>query len=273
MLYRSKMFQIGARAGVLSIATFLSIVSVPAAASPTNSSPTLPPLILSGKQTARPAGTFSAGVPEIVKMLDAKVETEVLLAYIQTSPVPYNPDATDLVALKSHGASTEILTAMLHHGDELRLRLAQSITPANPAPAGPAYDYPPEATPPAYSSAPYPEAGVVPYGPVYYGYGYRSPVFRRASNWTGCHPWYDYGHWWAPFYDCHHSANENPATWDTAVSRVTQAPFLPSALPSGHTTALVRRSDVAHTSGGGHTSAGGHTLSAKPAARLVSKSR
>ena len=63
----------------------------------------------------------------------------------RTRPSPYNPEATELIALKDHGASTETLVALLHHGDELRLQLAQAQSPANPPPAAPAYTYPPAA--------------------------------------------------------------------------------------------------------------------------------
>jgi hypothetical protein len=108
---------------------------------------TVPPLILSGRQSDRPAGTYSASITEIIKLLDAKIEAPVILAYIQNSPIAYNPEATELIALKEHGASTETLVALLHHGDELRLQLAQAQNAANPPPVAPAYDYPPAAYP------------------------------------------------------------------------------------------------------------------------------
>ena len=100
---------------------------------------TVPPLILSGRQSTRPPGTYSAGIADIIKLLDAKVDAPVILAYIQNSPIPYNPEATELIALKDHGASTETLVALLHHGDELRLQLAHAQSAANPPPAAPAY--------------------------------------------------------------------------------------------------------------------------------------
>jgi len=49
------------------------------------------PLIISGRQSAHPAGTYSAGIAEIIKMLEAKVDAQVILAYIQYSAIPYNP--------------------------------------------------------------------------------------------------------------------------------------------------------------------------------------
>jgi hypothetical protein len=69
------------------------------------------------RQSARPPGTYSAGIAEIIKMLAAEIGAQVILAYIQNSPIPYNPEATELVTLKEHGASTELLVALLRHGD------------------------------------------------------------------------------------------------------------------------------------------------------------
>ncbi|HWV99372.1 MAG TPA: hypothetical protein VNZ64_06720 [Candidatus Acidoferrum sp.] len=161
-----------------STAVFLGIACASATTAPTNSSPTVAPLILSGRQSARPAGTYSAGVAELIKMLDAKVETEVMLAYIQGSPIAYNPDATELIGLKEHGASTEMLTTVLHHGDELRLRLAQAESAVNPAPAASAYAYAPEPAYPATAVAPYADSGEAAYPAVYSGYAYgRSWLF------------------------------------------------------------------------------------------------
>ena len=257
MLYRSKKFQIGFTAGIASTVVLLGVVSAPATTAPTNSRPAVAPLILSGRQSTRPAGTFSPGVTDIIKMLDAKVETEVLLAYIQNSTIPYNPDAAELIALKEHGASTEILTALLHHGNELRLRLAQAATSANPPTAAPTYDHPPDTTPPAYSSAPYPDGGGVAYPAVYsgygygYGYGYGAPWGYRSSTWNGCRQWYDYPRWWAQFYPEHHFANETPSTWSTAASRVKQPPFSGFAVGSGHANPLALHSGVSHVAGGG----------------------
>ncbi len=183
------------------------------------------PLILSGRQSARPAGSYSAGIADIMKMLDAKVEAPVILAYIQNSPVSYNPEATELIALKDHGASTETLVALLHHGDELRLQLAPGQSPANPPPAGPAYTYPPAAAylpyPYGYdtdaSDAPYsatddsyasgwplaywPSVGISGYGPYGYahgryyprgGYGYHAGG-GGYRNWAGAAPPAPYG--------------------------------------------------------------------------------
>src|SRR3974377_68764 len=112
---RSKKFGVGVKGELVlaAMALVLAPVAFGAApvsgtAAPSGSSAPVPPLILSGRQSTRPAGTYSTGIGEIIAMLDAKVSTEVLLAYIENSSIPYNPDATELIALKSHGASAEV---------------------------------------------------------------------------------------------------------------------------------------------------------------------
>jgi hypothetical protein len=278
MLYRSKMFQIGFKAGIVSTVILVGVVSTPAATAPANSSPAVAPLILSGRQSARPAGTFSPGVTEIIKMLDAKVETEVLLAFIQNSPIPYNPDAAELIALKEHGASTEILTSILHHGDELRVRLAQAESSNSPPPATPTYDYASATAPPAaYAPAPYPDSGGFAYPAGYYGYGYgygygyRAPWVCGSSTWNGCRPWYNHAPWWAKFYPEHHFANETPSTWSTAASQVKQPPFSGFSVASGSGSG--RASSLALHSGGGHASGGSHVSGGGSAGRPAGRSR
>jgi hypothetical protein len=103
--------------------------------------PSVEPLIMFGKPSARSPGTYSAGVAEIIQMLDAGVEPPVLLAYIQRSCIPYEPDATELITLKDRGASTEILLALLHRGDQVRVGLLEAPTNPHPPPAARVPDY------------------------------------------------------------------------------------------------------------------------------------
>ena len=99
-----------------------------------------------------PVARFSPGVADIVKMVDAKVDPEVIKTYIQHSPTAYNPSATEIIALKDHGVGPEILTAMLQHGAEVRAQAMRAASAAANAPApqaasgavnpyAPAYDY------------------------------------------------------------------------------------------------------------------------------------
>src|SRR5256885_13075547 len=66
------------------------------------------------------APRFSPGIGDVVKMVDAKIEADVIVAYINSSRTPYNPSVNEIIALKEHGVSSVILTAMLQHGGELR---------------------------------------------------------------------------------------------------------------------------------------------------------
>jgi hypothetical protein len=176
MLYRIKISSLGRKVIILFTSTLVGLAPAVYALSPqppqlNNSAPTLPPLILSGKQSTRPPGTYSPGVTEIIKMLDAKVDPQVVSAYVQHSSVAYTPDATEIVALKEHGASTEFVTALLQHGDEMRLRLAQMFAAQNPTPrpTTAAYDTVPEPVVPTYPD-PRAYAQETSYPAPYYGY-------------------------------------------------------------------------------------------------------
>ena len=190
MLYHSRLVQTGLQRGMLFTAVVFGLAQPAMATTPTT---TVPPLILSGRQSARPAGTYSAGITEIIKMLDAKIDAQVIFAYIQNSPIPYNPDVTELVALKEHGASTELMMALLHHGDELRLHMAQVQSTANPSPVAPAYDYPPQA---AYPPSPYenPDPSYAPYPATYYSYTSGWPLAYWPSVRIGGYRPYGYAH-------------------------------------------------------------------------------
>src|ERR1035441_5447902 len=196
MSYRSKTFRTGLQRGMIFTAIAFGLAQAALASTPAT---TVPPLILSGRQSARPAGTYSAGIADIIKMVDAKVDAPVILAYIQNSTIPYNPEAAELVALKEHGASTELLMALLHRGDELRLRLAQAQSTANIPSAAPAYGYVPEAVYPAY---PYesPDGSDAQYPATDDSYGYGWPLAYwpsvRISGYRlyGC----AHGHYYGP---------------------------------------------------------------------------
>jgi hypothetical protein len=101
--------------------------------------------------------------------------------------------------LKEHGASTETMVALLHHGDELRRQMAQPQSAANPPPVTPAYDLPPIA---AYPPCPsdYPDAVYPPYPATYYSYGSGWPVAYwpsvRISGYR--HYGYAHGRYYAP---------------------------------------------------------------------------
>jgi hypothetical protein len=137
-----------------------------------------------------PAPRYSPGVVDIVKLVDAKVDAEVIKTYIKNSPTAYNPNASELIALKDRGVAPEILTAMLQRGAEVRAQgmqpgqvaaspVAPQVNPGAVAPYAPAYDYGAQ--------------------PVYPNYGYSYPVNSYAyPAYDYAYPGYSYGYWWPP---------------------------------------------------------------------------
>lgn len=146
-------------------------------------------------QTA-PAAGLSAGVADILKMVDAKVDPEVIKTYINNSPTAYNPSASEIIALKDRGVGSDILTAMMQHGAEVRAQSMQAAQAAgNPAmpqsapgtanPYAPAYNYSPQPAYPPYTYT-YPSASY-----VYPSYAYDYPGYYYGGyNYDNSWPWY-----------------------------------------------------------------------------------
>ena len=130
---------------------------------------------LSGPTTAN----YSGGIADILKMLDAGVSTEIVKAYIENSPVAYNPSATEIITLKDRGVPADLLSAMLRRGGELR---AQAIRAgrATATAVAPAYSY---ETQPEHPTYPY------EYPPDTY------PAYPYSTDW-----WYNYGFGWPYIY-------------------------------------------------------------------------
>ena len=137
-----------------------------------------------GAPTAAPA-RYSAGVADIVKLADAKVDAEVIKTFIRNSPIAYNPSATEIIALKDRGVGPEILTAMLQRGAEVRaqsMRAAQGAQRPSPGavnPYAPAQGYD-SSTQPVYPN----------YAYSYPAYAYDYPLY------VGAYPAYGYGYSW-----------------------------------------------------------------------------
>jgi hypothetical protein len=148
-----------------------------------------------GTEVATPPGTvsaptarYSSGIADIVKMADAKVDAEVLKAYIKDSPVAYNPSASEIIALTQRGVPADVLTVLLQRGGELRAQAATisqpPYVPATPPPQAPAPDYNYDYAPAQY-----------PVDSSYYpAYGYDYPDYGYYN-----YGWYNYGYPW-PFY-------------------------------------------------------------------------
>jgi hypothetical protein len=142
-------------------------------------------------QTA-PVTRNSPGVADIVKMVDAKVDGEVIKTYIKNSPTAYNPSATEIIALKDRGVGPEILTAMLQRGAEMRVQSMQAAQAA--ASASAPQTYPSQVAP----SAPAPDYGNTTQ-PAYPNYAYSYPAYAD----TYAYPAYSSGYSW-PYFNCGH---------------------------------------------------------------------
>jgi hypothetical protein len=140
------------------------------------------------------AARYSAGIADIVKLTDAKVDPEVIKTFIKSSQVAYNPSADELIALKNRGVGSEILSAILQRGGEVRaqaLPAGQSSTAATQPYSGGATQYAP-----AYTASAQPVYASYNYG--YPAVSYVTPAYSYAypSYYYGC---YDYSCGW-PYY-------------------------------------------------------------------------
>lgn len=116
---------------------------------------------------------YSPGMTDILKMVDGKVDAEVIKAYIKNSAVAYDLSVPEIIALKDRGVRDDIVAALLQRGAEARAARgigAQATAPPSPGPPAP---YAPA---PGYNDGYDYGAGVVSpdygYGYPYYAYGY-----------------------------------------------------------------------------------------------------
>lgn len=144
---------------------------------------------------------FSPGLRDVLKMLDAKVDSEVVKAFIKNSQIAFNPSAAEIIALKQRGVPDDIITALIQRGTEVRAQMAQgnaaypnTAAPAYPNTVSPAYPY-------DYATAPYtPASYSYPYDYADYGYGY---PYYGYSGYPYNYWWYNYGYpfgFYSPFF-------------------------------------------------------------------------
>lgn len=79
-----------------------------------------------GVTNQAPAVSLSPGVREILKMADAGVSTEVIKAYVESTPATYQPTDVDVIALKKHNVADEVVTLLLKRGAEAQAAVAQA---------------------------------------------------------------------------------------------------------------------------------------------------
>ncbi len=75
---------------------------------------------------AASAQPLSPGVGEILRMADAGVSTNVLKTYVETSAAAPQLTEADIIALKQHNVSDELVTCLLKRNAETRAATAQA---------------------------------------------------------------------------------------------------------------------------------------------------
>ncbi len=154
-------------------------------------------LVVNGLAQA-PASTnavaqLTPNVAAIVKLVQAKVSDDTIVAYIKNSGNSYGLDAEQIIYLHQRGISDAIITAMLNQPEPgtATASVPMPITPAPEPVASAAYEQPSvtyvESEPVTYYDyEPY-------YYPVYSGYYWSYPVvvsygwggYRRIGGWQG----------------------------------------------------------------------------------------
>ena len=82
-----------------------------------------------------PATNLSPAVVEILKLIQARVSTEVIRTYIEACPVTGPLSAADVIVLKDNSVTDDLITALLKRGAGLKSQPAQGPATAAPSPA------------------------------------------------------------------------------------------------------------------------------------------
>ena len=69
---------------------------------------------------------LSPGVQEILKMADAEVSMDVIKTYVETSPTAFRPTDEDIIALRKHKVTDDVVTLLMKRGAEARTAAAKA---------------------------------------------------------------------------------------------------------------------------------------------------
>src|SRR6266480_3945301 len=108
----------------ISFLVTLAATTLLVAAPETKQSDTANPPIAPGQPAAVTQAAqqpkFSFGVDDVTKMYQRGVETDVILNYIESSSVPYHPNAEEIVRLHDLGMPSQIITTLIRHGAKVQ---------------------------------------------------------------------------------------------------------------------------------------------------------
>jgi hypothetical protein len=175
----------------------------------------------------------SERLEQLIKLAESGVGDEVLLAFIQNSPEPFELGHDEIIFLTDIGFSDVVITALINHRSAAQAAVAQTAPPSEPVPsvmpapeAGASYQAEPQVV---YSSPPvvqyvtpavqysYFYSSLSPYGSWLdvpgYGWCWQPTVVHIQHGWRPysdrgrwlytTHGWYwnsDYSWGWAPFH-------------------------------------------------------------------------
>lgn len=163
--------------------------------------------IVMGVPKSQLAPPFSGTIGEVVKLANSGVDEGVVLNFVKNSPVPFNPDADEIIKLHNAGISSQVISAMLQRGGELRQQAAQNqpsssasyntaqVVPVQQQPeVQPVYVQPVDSAP--ASTVVYFGSPVYTYPVVYYGLGgyCYTHYYYHYPYYYSCYPrWGYYG--------------------------------------------------------------------------------
>jgi hypothetical protein len=133
--------------GLLLLVAGCSLASISLSSAATKASPE-PPQAVAQAPVDFTRLQFSAGLLDIVRMVKANVNPDLIRTFIMHSPVSYHPSAQEVIALKKLGVANEIIVELMGHRSQAsenpQLSARQMVrVPAPgrmPALPGPPYD-------------------------------------------------------------------------------------------------------------------------------------
>ncbi len=194
---RSALYWSGSAIGVLTLAAILAVAARQAPTSgvttakaslnpPAQAQDSSPPAPSPDEPKAE-AGDLhpSPAAVEIARMAESGVDNTVIKRYVENAMIRSRPTADDIIYLRNHGLSQEVITAMIRRAQELEETAAISTTNSNlppvflPIPNAPPPGFAPTPIPPTYGYA----AQSVPSYPTP-GYDYPSAVYPPIYTWV-----------------------------------------------------------------------------------------
>lgn len=97
---------------------------------------------------APPVPAFPEGVNEVLKLQKGGVPADIILHYVNNSPLSFYLSADNVIYLQQQGVPAQVITTMIQRNGDMQRQIAQSQAQSAPPPVAqtPAasYGYPPE---------------------------------------------------------------------------------------------------------------------------------